>query len=137
MGLPWPPTYEEGDECGICVDDLFDGKTPLYTYAQVTGVDFCNVQGGWPDLNRVIRLTQDPISPCFWHARVDGVFPLALGYSYILGAVNSQFGIGGIPAGNFFHDLIPAACRHFFNNANVCGPPLFPMGFGGTCHIVW
>lgn len=65
MGLdPEYPDYEEGDECPLCVDLLFDGLTPKYVEADVSGIVACPLIPMSPPVGTFL-LTQT-YDPCKW-----------------------------------------------------------------------
>jgi len=55
--------YDDGLECAVCVDILFDGKTPKYVEVDMSGVLKCPVSIGEPP-NGTTLLTQTEV--CKW-----------------------------------------------------------------------
>jgi len=129
MGLaPEYPDYEEGDECEVCVDILFDGSTPKYVEAYVTGVTLCP---GAPSIviDGTFLLTQS--GPCVWGLIVAGIL-----YTWTLRVGQSVFGITSGPA-IFFSSIVNDDCYDAFVNQN--GPCNWPFiaGTGGYVLLYW
>lgn len=129
MGIdPENTDYEEGDECPLCVDVLFDGVTPKYVEAHVEGVEVCP---GGPafDPNGVWLLEQ--IAACQWLGGAGG-----FGFIWILNAGASSFTIVSGPVFLFAGTDANDCVDEFSNNIVACNIP-FEAGKNGTVKMFW
>lgn len=129
MGLdPEFDEYEEGDECPSCVDILFDGVTPKYVEADISGIIKCPMVIPDPP-NGTVLLTQTV--PCTWKTVVGINF-----YEWILGPASSMFTIYSAPTFVWFVHIRALLCCDAFVNSNVCGVG-GAMGDSGYATIWW
>ncbi|MBA7697096.1 hypothetical protein ES703_105754 [subsurface metagenome] len=127
MGLdPKYPDYEAGDECPVCVDILFGGKTPKYVEVDVSGVVLCP---GAPDvkINGTFLMIQQ--TPCTWAVTLGGIT-----WTWSLNVGQSIFAIISGPA-FFFSSHVADDCYDAFVNQNgPCNWPLIAAQNGyATC----
>lgn len=137
MGEPFPPPWEAGASCGLCVDILFNGRTPKFIYAFVQGVTLCPQEPPIPPSpNGVVRMTQLAISPCWWTAsKVEDIYNYGYDYFFTLGI--SAMYITDISGFGCFASSGPPVCQNSFSNQLICGPPHFPAFSGGTVDCFW
>lgn len=110
---PETDDYEEGAECALCVDALFDGVTPKYVEVDVSGITKCPIAPNDPP-NGTFLLTQT--AACRWQFLTDDF----VAFIWELNAGNSIFSIlrlGFI----WFTATVADDCIDAFANQNVCG----------------
>lgn len=64
---PDEPEYEPGNECAVCVEELFDGKTPEFVRAKFEGLVPYPGEDPPPEMPEFI-LEQDAVDHCKWIA---------------------------------------------------------------------
>lgn len=129
MGIdPINPGYPPGDDCVNCQDIIFNGITPLYVEAYVSGISACPAAGPLQPPSGVFVLTQ--IAPCSW-LFFDGV----IAYQWTLTDVDSNFVIAAHPILWFSH-TDPTECVSTFTNQLACGPANH-FGTGGAVEVFW
>jgi len=110
---PSTDDYSEGDECALCVDLLFDGLTPKYVEAFITGIDKCPISP-WEPPTGTALLTQ--IQPCVWTGLI-GVSQI----QWVLQPGQSILKIFPNVFWSFFNSIVADDCIDAFVNQNVCG----------------
>lgn len=114
MGLdPEHPDYEPGVQCVLCKDLLFDGVTPKYVEADISGIERCPIAIG-PTPDGTFLLTQS--AACRWQY----LSPDDIAFIWELNPGTSIFSIlrlGFI----WFRSNVPDNCIDAFVNQNVCG----------------
>lgn len=137
MGLPFPPTWEEGRNCLTCSAPLFSDRTPVFIYAFAQDIAKCpGAPAEAPDPNHVVRMTQHPVQNCFW----SGVWsdgPWQYNYAYYFTLGKSNMFIADISGMTIFKNVINFNCRDSFLNEWVCGAPDFPAFSGGRVNCFW
>lgn len=125
---PVTPAYDPGDDCNTCKDIIFNGITPLYVEAHVSGVEACP---GGPafDPNGVWLLTQ--VLECQWLGGAGGV-----GFNWILQLNSSIFTIVSGPAFFFSGTILSRCISTFTNDLVVCNVPA-TSGINGTVEVFW
>lgn len=130
MGLPPDDdSYPPGDECLVCVDELFGGVTPKYVNAIVHDLEKCLPFPVWAEEppDGVILLTQT--TPCAWQF----ISPTFMSFAWSLEANRSNFAI--IRLGfKYFESHVADKCYDAFPNELVCGEgPHLTEGGYVTC----
>jgi len=133
MGLdPTDPDYEAGVICALCVDVIFNGVTPKYVWANISGVLDC-ATSLLSAVNGTYKLTQDPVAKCYFLGSYDP-------FQYILNL--GPFGYFEVreilnPGNFWFQEKFKPDCSTSFANQLVCGSPPFGFTFQGVCTITW
>lgn len=131
MGLdPNDDSYEPGNACGRCHNVIFDGVTPKYIQAVITGIVKCPLAPTEaPNGTYVLEQQADS---CLW------IFTNPIkGYICQL-----QFHAGGTGFGfhevhgHWFNASPVNQCDDLFVNENVCGPGHI-WGVSGTAKVFW
>jgi len=114
MGLrPDYPDYEPGIDCFVCNDLLFNGVTPKYVEADISGISKCLPELPDPP-NGTFLLTQQA-NPCVWLLTAAG-----MSYVWELRIDRSLFYVI-IAGGQWFNSEVMHTCFDAFVNQNVCG----------------
>lgn len=131
MGLDPPGDhYDGGANCADCVDAIFNGKTPAWIMAVISGVSKCPIAPtAFP--NGIHLLQQSVGDPCVWE-KAFGLF----GITYTLTDVDSLFQITFSGVFNHFIDLRDDPCQVGFDN-EITGCGLGDFGFGGNAFVFW
>lgn len=132
MGLdPEDDSFLAGDECELCVDELFDGTTPVCVIAIVQDIEACpDYPAQAPPIpNGVFQLTQ--VAPCSWEFTDDN----GIGFVWRLLAGNSYFWILS-PAFHWFYARIEADCYDAFPNGLDC-EDYHAIATGGYVTVWW
>lgn len=132
MGLdPNDDTFEAGDECTVCVDELFGGVTPKTVLAIVQDIVMCP---GVPPLdpmpNGSFNLTQ-LANPCHWGC----VGPGGYSYTWTLHADRSDFAIETAHTIMFFSRVMEICFDAFSNQADCAG--LLTITHEGYVTVWW
>lgn len=125
---PETDDYESGLECALCVDELFDGLTPKYVEADVSGVVMC-AGVPQPDPNGTFLLTQ--VLACRWEL----VGPVWR-YRWTLAVGVSVFEIQAGPSFCFTSSPAFECFDTFVNSLIACSPP-FVIGHSGYVLCYW
>ncbi len=137
MGLPWPPTWQGGAPCAVCEDVSFSGSTPIFVYAFAQDIVACpGLPPNTPDPNGVVRMTQQPGSPCWWSVTINFEFH-QYNYDYWLTGFSSNMAILGFPGMGIFYNTIFNICQDHFINEWDCDDPQLPGFSGGTVDCFW
>lgn len=128
MGLsPEYPDYQGGVACNLCKDVIFDGKTPFFVEAWVSGIIQCPGMRTVPG-NITVLLSQD--TPCRWILNGPPwtyVWELSTAQSLMTITFGGEFA---------FQRILTAECISEFKNANqTCGLPV--AGRFGFVFIFW
>lgn len=137
MGLPWPPTYDEGAGCPICHATIFSNRTPIFIYAFGQGMTKCgDPDPPFGDPNGVIRMTQEILHPCMWTGnKLVGIDNY--GFNLFFTNIRSYMTIQHQTGARVFYDRIDARCQDHFVNEWSCGLPDLPIFDGGTVDCFW
>lgn len=139
MGTPSDPTepdYEDGGECAVCVDVIFNGHTPKYIRARFEGIIECPGVPPFDVMDELI-LKQTAENSCFYHVHgfVNGT---RWDCDYHCHSVNPAsrslltLQRDGVPV---FSSRSTSSCMISFANQNTCVVP--EIGREGTGAITW
>lgn len=132
MGLdPNDDSYPAGNECGICVDELFGGTTPNFILAIIQDIVKCpGIPPGFGEPpNGAFCIPQ--IDNCRWSGMLDANNSL----DWQLLPAESRLYVNW-PGFSWFKNIIADKCYDAFLNDNVCGVGL-AIGSGGYVTLWW
>lgn len=130
---PWYRGIEEGLINETCVDRIFDGSTPKYVLACVSGGVSCYpLFASYP--RGPYLLTQREGSNVSWYRETSNIW-----IEWVLQDTYTRFLMGGSYRGMrrfWFDSGIQPICDFLMDNTLVCGPG-GPLGQGGNVRLFW